>query len=57
MNIQSKALLWAAIIIAAAFVAKGQGLSDAASSGIVLGLSGAALGSLYGGRRKQKGCC
>lgn len=57
MSIKSKALLWAAIIIAAAIIADGQGLSSAASSGVILGLSGAAYGALYRGVRKQKGCC
>ena len=57
MSVKSKALLWAAIIIAAAIIADGQGLSSAASTGIVLGFSGAALGALNGGRRKQEGCC
>lgn len=56
MPIKSKALLWAAIIIAAALVANGQGMSDSASFALITGLSAAAVASLYGGR-KEKGCC
>ncbi|WFL78516.1 hypothetical protein P7228_05470 [Altererythrobacter arenosus] len=48
-----KALAWAALIIGAALLAKAQGLSDAASFGIVAGLSGAAVGSL---RSRVGGC-
>ncbi|WP_379553268.1 hypothetical protein [Qipengyuania sp. DGS5-3] len=56
MSIQSKALIWASIIIAAAFVANGQGLSDSASFGIIMGLTGAAYGSLYT-RGSCQGAC
>lgn len=51
-----KALIWAAIIIAAALVANGQGLSDSASFGIVAGLSGAAIGTIYSNRRSCGRC-
>lgn len=46
MKPHHKALLWAAIIIAAALVMSGMDLDSAASSGVVLGLSGAAWASL-----------
>lgn len=46
MTVRSKALLWAAIIISAALISTGMGLSDGASLGIVGGFSGAAWGSL-----------
>ncbi|WP_432201451.1 hypothetical protein ACRAQ7_04500 [Erythrobacter sp. W53] len=57
MSIQSKALIWASIIIAAAFVANGHGLSDSASFGIIMGLTGAAWGTLNSGRSAcGRGC-
>lgn len=56
MSSKSKALLWAAIIIAAAFVANGQGMSDSASFALISGLTTAAVASTYSSRR-QKGCC
>ena len=46
MTARSKALIWAAIIIAAALICSGMGLSNAASFGMVSGLTGAAWGSL-----------
>ena len=48
----SKALLWAGLIIAATSVANANGLSEGAAFGIIAGLSGAAIGSLYG----RRGC-
>lgn len=39
-------LVWAGAIIAAAWIATSNGLSDSASMGIVMGLSGAAWGAL-----------
>lgn len=39
-------LVWAGAIIAAAWIAASNGLSDGASFGIVMGVSGAALGAL-----------
>ncbi|MEM6475039.1 MAG: hypothetical protein AAF687_02610 [Pseudomonadota bacterium] len=42
----SKALLWAAIIIAAALIMSGMSISDAASSGVILGLSGVAWATI-----------
>ena len=56
MNMIMKALLWAGLIIAAAFVASANGVSDGSAFGIVAGLSGAAVGSLYGRRRCGAGC-
>lgn len=56
MSIRSKAILWASIILAAALVAGAQGLSDAAASGIIMGLSGAALGSIYSDRAALHPC-
>ncbi|EAQ28668.1 hypothetical protein NAP1_13753 [Erythrobacter sp. NAP1] len=46
MTEQSKSLLWAAIIIAAALVCLGIDLNTGASFGVISGLSGAAWGSL-----------
>lgn len=53
MNTKTVALLWAAIIIAAAFLSAANGLSDSASFGIIAGLSGAAYGSIIG----KSGAC
>lgn len=51
-----KALLWAAAIIIAAIITQWNGLSDSASFGITAGLSGAAIGSLYGKGPRAKRC-
>ncbi len=56
MTTIQKALLWAAAILVAAIVATATGLSDAASFGVIAGLSGAAVGSIYGGRSSRAGC-
>ena len=52
MTARSKALIWASIIIAAALLASGIGMSDAASFGLIAGLTGAAWGSIHG----ESGC-
>ena len=52
----AKGLVWAGLIIAAAFVANANGVSEGAAFGIIAGLSGAAVGSLYGRRRCGAGC-
>jgi len=54
-NIQ-KSLAWAGAIIVAAIIANFQGMSDPASAGLVLGLSGAAWGSLQSDMPCSKGC-
>ncbi len=46
-----KGLGWAGFIIGAAYVANANGVSEGAAFGIIAGLSGAAVGSLYGRRR------
>jgi len=51
-----KALGWAGLIIAAASVANANGASDSAAFGIIAGLTGAAVGSLYGRRQYGAGC-
>jgi hypothetical protein len=51
-----KGLVWASLIIGAALVAATNGVSEGASSGIIAGLSGAAIGSLYGRHRCGTGC-
>lgn len=43
-------LVWASAILLAALVCAANGVSDAASFGIVAGLSGAAIGALSNGR-------
>ena len=45
---RTMALLWAAIILAAAFVAAAFQVSEGASFGLIAALSGAALGLLHG---------
>ena len=49
-------LVWATAIIAAALIASANGLSESASLGIVLGLSGAALGALSSGGGCRRRC-
>ena len=56
MTVRVKALLWAAIIIAAAIIMNMQGMSDSASFGVVMGLSGAALGALNSEVGCRRGC-
>jgi hypothetical protein len=51
-----KALGWAGLIIAAASVAKANAVSEGAAFGIIAGLTGAAVGSLYGRRQCGAGC-
>ena len=46
----AKALLWGGLIIAAAFIASANGVSEGAAFGIIAALSGAAIGSIYGRR-------
>lgn len=60
MTKSTKALLWTALIIGAALLAEGQGLSDAASFGVLMGLTGAALGSIGRARHEEdcrRRCC
>jgi len=56
MTYRIKALLWAAIIIAAAIVTVILGLNQGASFGIVGGLSGAAWGALQETSGCGRGC-
>ena len=52
MSQNLNAVAWAALTILWAFIAKAEGLSDSATFGIIAGLSGAAVGTLYG-RKNQ----
>ncbi|MBV7258721.1 hypothetical protein [Erythrobacter crassostreae] len=56
MTRNTQALIWAAIIIAAALICVSYGLNNAASFGIVSGLSGAAWGSLQADSPCVRGC-
>lgn len=56
MTKTSQALIWAAIIIAAALIASAMDLSNAASFGIVTGLSGAAWGAIESEAGCGRGC-
>lgn len=56
MNRNSKALLWAAVIIASALMASGLDLSANASFGLVAGLTGAAWGSISASSPKTSSC-
>jgi len=56
MTATTKAIIWAAIIIAAAFVARASDLSGGAYFGIIAGLSGAAWGTLQSRAGCTRGC-
>ena len=51
-----QSLIWASAIVVAALACVSNGVSDAASFGIVMGLSGAAWGSLYSDMGCGRGC-
>ena len=55
MTIQSKALIWAAAILMTAFLMKTMGTSDGGYFTVIAALSGTAVASLYGKRRKACG--
>lgn len=57
MNTNTKALLWAAIMIASALVASGLDMSANASFGLIAGLTGAAWGSISSGSARCVGGC
>ena len=46
MKVQAKALLWACIIIAAAILMNGGGVSDSASLAVIIGLTGSAWANI-----------
>ena len=56
MTNRAKALIWASIIIGAAWLANAEGLSDGASYGLIAGLSGAAWGTLQSRSSCGMGC-
>lgn len=56
MTAKNKAFVWAFIILAAAIAMNIYGLSNAASFGVVSGLTGAAWGSIYSESGCTKGC-
>lgn len=56
MNSTTKALLWGAIIVAAALMATGLDLSASASFGLVSRLTGAAWGSVSSGAASGAEC-
>ena len=49
-------LAWAGIIILAAIISSGMGLSDGASFGVIAGLTGAAWGSIHSHTSCNAGC-
>ncbi|MEQ8410245.1 MAG: hypothetical protein RIC51_02740 [Erythrobacter sp.] len=51
-----RSLAWAGIIIVAAVVCQVQEMSDAASAGVVFGLTGAAWGNLQVDTPCSRGC-
>jgi uncharacterized protein YfiM (DUF2279 family) len=51
-----KALGWAGLIIAGASFANANGVSESAAFGIIAGVTGAAVGSLYGHRQCGAEC-
>jgi len=52
----AKPLGWAGAILVAAILCQAQGMSDPASAGIVLGLAGAAIGSIQADTPCGRGC-
>ena len=56
MSNVGKALLWAAVIIAAAIFMQAQGMNDGASFGVIAGLSGAAWASLNAETGCRRSC-
>ncbi len=56
MSVTSKALLWAAIIIASALLASGMDINSSASFAVVSGLTGVAWLSVNSGRQASKAC-
>ena len=56
MDIRIKALIWAAIIVGAAWLANAEGLSKGASFGITIGLASAAWGTIQSRNSCGRGC-
>ncbi len=56
MDNRINALLWATFIIAAAWLAKANGVTDATAFGIVTALVGAAIVSIYGRKSCASRC-
>ncbi len=56
MSTVQKSLLWAAAILGATFVSVSNGMSDGAVFGVIAGLSGAAVSSIYRGKRSCGAC-
>ncbi len=58
MTTIQKAVLWAAMILIAAYTGNEMGLSAEAGFGVTMGLVGAAWASIEAGRRRsrRKGC-
>lgn len=57
MQTTIKSLIWASIIIAVAYATKDQGMSDAASFGVTMGLVGAALANIGAGKCRGLRSC
>ena len=56
MSTTSKALIWATGLITAAIFMQAQEMSDAASFGVIAGLTGAAWGSLNAKAGSARSC-
>ncbi|OGS58219.1 MAG: hypothetical protein A3J40_02545 [Erythrobacter sp. RIFCSPHIGHO2_12_FULL_63_10] len=56
MKKYGKALIWAAIIIAVALLAKAKGMSGGVSIALVTGISFVAINSIFPGNRWTRGC-
>ena len=57
MTIRTHTILWAMAIIATALLLSNLALSNAANFGIIMGLIGAAIGSVSGHWSKRKAGC
>lgn len=56
MKKYGKALIWAAIIIAVALLAKAKGFDAGVTIALIAGISFAAIDSLFPGNRWTRGC-
>lgn len=56
MKKYGKALIWAAIIIAMALLARAKGFDAGVTTALIAGISFVAINSLYPGNRLTRGC-
>ena len=56
MDARMKALLWATVILAAAWISSANGLSDGSSAGVIAAVTAAAWTSINGRGRSSNRC-